>query len=139
MAKSGNPVPAVELVPVGQVFLVFPAKYDGGYPGIEVTDNSFCPHSTLIFQDPNDSTDQVRVAVSTIEWERKRANVAHPGKQYGVKLAHTPRRDIKIGDLVFVSKSCANKAAQIEQQFTGRPSKFQDLQAQEARAKHYHA
>ncbi len=114
MATKGN------LVPVGQVFEVFPGKH-GGYLGIEVKENGFSPHKKLTFRNPKNSTDEISVGVSSIEIKQMRTNVAKPGDTCTIRVKRRPPREIKVGDFVFVSDAVSERAKQIEQQFRPRP------------------
>lgn len=75
-----------KLVPVGNVFATYPAhdKHDI-IIGIEVTEHPFGTRNALVIQHPHDPNRSFTIRVHTLEHERMRTNVAHPGKEYGVK------------------------------------------------------
>ncbi|MBI5037402.1 MAG: hypothetical protein HZC01_01675 [Candidatus Kerfeldbacteria bacterium] len=77
---SGN------LVPVGHVFAVFPAHNEHDIIlGIAVESNGFGTKNELVIFNPEKPGEPLTIRVHTLEHERKRTNVAQPGKEYGVK------------------------------------------------------
>ncbi|MFA6552941.1 MAG: hypothetical protein WCT27_00770 [Patescibacteria group bacterium] len=114
------------LVPVGQVFEVFPGKF-GPYIGIAVDQNGFVAHEELVIRNGSAET---TVKVSSIEIKRRRANVSKPGNQCAIKTAH-PLPDgfeVAAGTEVLVCETIAKRAIAAQQELTDRPPKLQELE-----------
>ncbi len=118
-----------ELVPVGQIFGLFPGKYDP-YVGIKVDQYGFSNHDELVLRN---GADETTIKVSSIEIERRRINVVKPGDQCAIKTAHPLPSAFAncVGMEVLVRKDRAEIAAQTEQTKTARPPRFEQIRQHE--------
>ena len=111
-----------ELVPVGQVFEIFPGRHGYSYFGITVVDNPFPAHCELVFRPTgSDGTKDIRLKAATIEIERQRTNLAKPGDSCAICPAEVPEVLPEIGWQVLVLAADADSARYTPQALTARP------------------
>lgn len=116
MAQGTN-----ELVPVGQVFKIFPGQHGFCYIGVNVAldGNPFIPHKELVFRPPQG--EDVVLTVSTIEIGRKRANVANPGDSCAVRPSQVLAVVPDVGWSVLAHECNVQTARTRVQELTPRP------------------